>query len=192
MRADDSAIADLNMIDDARLPSDGHMFANLGTSGDTRLRRDYRMLPDIYIVGDLHEIIDLGAAANHGLAQSRTIDGCVCANLNIIFDHDNADLWNLDPTFAAAGIAETVAANDHTRVKYHPIADAASMSNHHVGMKYAIGTDLDIVTDKDTRIKRRIAANFGARADIRMRENRNSLVDDRRCIDAGLSTASLR
>src|SRR4249920_494239 len=142
------------MIDDPRLPSDGHMFANLGTSGDTRLGCDYRMLPDIHIVGDLHEIVDLGAAAYHRSAQSRTIDGCICTNLNVIFDHDNTDLWNLDTTLAAAGIAETVAADDHTRVKYHPITDAASMSNHDVGMKYAIGTDLDIVADKDTRVKR--------------------------------------
>jgi hypothetical protein len=111
------------------------------------------------------------------LAQSRTIDGRVCANLNIIFHYDDTDLRYLDTALAAAGIAETVAADHNTRVQYHPITDAASLSNHHVGMKHAIGTDFDIVADKDPRIKRRAAANLGVGTNIDMRENRNSVRD---------------
>jgi len=192
LRANHGAIADLDVIDYTYLPRDRHMVANFGASGDACLCRHHRMFSDNHVVGDLHKIIDLSATPNYRLAQSRTIDRRVCANLNIIFHYHDTDLRDLDTVLAAAGIAEAVAANHHTRVQYHPITDAASLSDHHVGMKHTIGTDFDIVADKDPRVKRRAAANLGVGTNIDMRKNRNSVRDHRGSIDIGLGTAGLR
>ena len=191
MRSDGRAIANFDVIDDACLSCDGHMLAHFGASSDTRLRSHDGMFADTYIVCYLHQIIDLGAMVDYGLAQSRAIHSRIRTNFHVIFHYDNPDLRNFDPTLALAGITETVATYHHTRMQYDTAADTASMSDYDVWMKYAIRTDAAIVADKYAGIKRRIAANFGARAHIDMRENRNSLLEDRRSVDVGLRTASL-
>ncbi|MND07600.1 hypothetical protein D3C83_296810 [compost metagenome] len=49
------------------------------------------------------------------------------------------------------------------------------MPDHDVGMQHAVATDFGIVADKHARVKRRVAANFGAGTDIDMRENRHTV-----------------
>ena len=51
--------------------------------------------PIDHIVGDLDEIVDLGALADHGVADRAAVDGGVGADLDIVLDDDAADLRNL-------------------------------------------------------------------------------------------------
>ena len=47
---------------------------------------------DLHIVADLDQIIDLGAFADHGVAQSAAIDGGGGADLDPVLDDDAAQL----------------------------------------------------------------------------------------------------
>src|SRR5688572_20566172 len=113
LRSDDRSVADLDMIDYPHLSSQSHILAQFCTAGDPGLRRDHRVCSHGNIMRNLHEIIDLSASSNECAAKSCAIDGCIGADLDIVFDLDVAHLRDLDPMFAAPGVAEAVAANNH-------------------------------------------------------------------------------
>lgn len=192
MRTNHRAITDLDMIDDPDLAGDGDMVADFGAAGDAGLRGDHRVLADRDIMGDLHEIIDFSATANQGLTQSRAIDSGVGADFDIVFNHDDTDLRNLDALFAAPGIAKTIAADHHTGVQYDPVSQAAAIPHHDIGMKHAVRSDLNIRTDKSAGIERRVWADFRPRANVRMSTDRHSVSDERRGVDGRLRATRLR
>ncbi len=82
--------------------------------------------PDGDAVGDLHEVVDLGAGLDARLADRRTIDGRVRAELHIVFDDDGRDLRNLlVRAVAAADEAVAVAADDDAVLQDDAVADRA-------------------------------------------------------------------
>jgi len=168
------------------------MLAHLGTPRDPYLGRDYRMFADSHIVGNLDEVINFRAALNDRLAQSRAIYCGIRANLNVIFHHDNAHLWNLDAILTAAGIAEAIAANHRTGMHDHAITHTASVPNYHVGMKYAIGSNLNSLPNIYTGVKHRVAADPSLSTYKNIRENCNPFLDKRRGVNRSLGTARLR
>ena len=52
--------------------------------------------PDLHIVADLHQIIDLGALADHRVAQRAAVDRGAGADLDIVLNDDPAQLRNFD------------------------------------------------------------------------------------------------
>ena len=55
---------------------------------------DHAAAADADIVGDLHEIVDLGAFADDRVGHRAAIDRGVGADLDIVLDDDAADLRN--------------------------------------------------------------------------------------------------
>ena len=53
---------------------------------------DYAIAADADVMGDLHEIVDLGALADDRIGHGAAIDGGVGADLDIVLDDDPADL----------------------------------------------------------------------------------------------------
>ena len=47
---------------------------------------------DGHIVGDLDQIVDLGAFPDHGVAAAAAIDRRIGADLDIVLDNDTAEL----------------------------------------------------------------------------------------------------
>ena len=82
--------------------------AELRRAGDARLSNDDAMPPDDDVVGDLHQIVDLGAFADHGIGEKAAIDGRIGADLDAVADDDAADLGNFDMAIGAHGIAKAV------------------------------------------------------------------------------------
>jgi len=62
------------MIADARLPSYRNSVAQHGATGDSRLRRNDRVLADLHVVGNLNEIVDLNALRDIGVLKGPTVD----------------------------------------------------------------------------------------------------------------------
>ena len=56
------------------------------------LRHDDAMAPDRHVVADLDQIVDLGALADHGVADRAAVDGGAGADLDVVLDDDPADL----------------------------------------------------------------------------------------------------
>ncbi len=48
------------------------------------------------VVADLDQIVDFGALADDGLAETRAVDGGVGSDLDVIADFDDADLVDFD------------------------------------------------------------------------------------------------
>src|ERR1043165_299787 len=104
------AVPDRYVVYDARLAGEDYVVADPRTAGDARLRGDDRPLADHDVVRDLHEIIDLCAASDDGLAERRAVDRDVVADL------DDADLRNLRARRTLSGVAEPVGADDDAGV----------------------------------------------------------------------------
>ena len=53
------------------------------------------MPPDADIVANLHQVVDLGALADHGVAHGAAVDRGAGADFDVVLDDDAADLRNL-------------------------------------------------------------------------------------------------
>ena len=53
------------------------------------------MPADAHIVANLHQIVDLGALADHGIADCATVNGRAGADFDLILNDDAPDLRNL-------------------------------------------------------------------------------------------------
>ena len=58
-------------------------------------RDDEAVFADHAVVADLHEVVDFGALADDGFAETRAVDGGVGADFDIVVDFHDADLVDL-------------------------------------------------------------------------------------------------
>src|SRR5207249_4173613 len=95
LRADARSVADLHVADDPHLARQDHSRTHLGGPGDPHLRDYQRERPDSHVVADLHQVVDLGAAADDGLAQRGTVDAGAGTQLHVVLDPRDARLRDL-------------------------------------------------------------------------------------------------
>src|SRR5438128_11521815 len=110
LRGDDGAVADREVVGDAHLPGEHDAPADPARPGDSHLGHDDRVLADLDVVTDLHEVIDLGSAADDRLSQGGAVDRRVGADLDVVLDQHGADLRDLPVFFTVEGVAEAVGA----------------------------------------------------------------------------------
>ena len=114
-RRDLDAIANLEMAGKAALAGDRDIIAELGGTGDAHLRNKQAMFPDLHVVPDLDQVIDLGPLADHGLAERCPINRSSGSNLDVVLDPDDADLRDLVMLALVSGEAVTIRADDDAR-----------------------------------------------------------------------------
>ena len=86
----------------------------------------------------------------------------------------------------AAGVAKTIATDNHARVKNDPVPQTAPLSHDDIGMKHALRTDLYFFPEKHPRENYRTRADPYARADKGIGENRHAFAQDCAYFDMGL------
>ena len=118
---DDGAVADFEMIHHAYLAGQRYILADARAPGDPHLGGDDAIFTDHDVMRDLHEIIELGAAADHRASKSCPVHRGVGAYLDVILNFNPARLGNFHPLTAAAGVAETIAANNRPGVNNHSV-----------------------------------------------------------------------
>ena len=96
---------------------------------------------------DVDQIVELGAIADRGDAQSRAIDAGIRADLDIIADLDAADLREFFVMVAGAHESKSVRAQHAAGMEDGAIADSDVVIDSHVGMQQAIRADADAVSD---------------------------------------------
>ncbi len=158
-RGDLDAITDLEMSGETALAGDGNEISQLSGTGNADLRNEQTMLPDLHVVADLDQVIDLGPLPDHGLAESGAIDRRSGADFHIVLDPDNADLRDLMVL---------------PLVKREPVAIGA---DDHAGMDDATTADARAVVDADVRIDDAIVADNRAGLDRDALENRDVIPD---------------
>jgi hypothetical protein len=183
LRADRRAVADLDMIDNAHLSRQGHVFSDPGAPSDPNLRGDYGLFTDHNVMADLHEIIDLGAAADYRAPERRPVHRSIGTDFHVVFYDHNANLWDFDTTFTLPGIAESVAADHHAGVQNNAIAKPAASADHNVGVKHTIFPHFAPLAKKNSGVNHRAPADLNAAAHIRVREDRYRFAEIGRRID---------
>lgn len=130
------AIADVKMPGQATLPSQDDVVAQLGAAGNAHLSHDQAVGSGAHAVANLHQIVDLGAAANTGLANGGPVDGGVAAHLHAVFQHHPARLQHAPPGAIGEGnVAKAVVANDRAAVDEAVVANFGALVNDAVGEK---------------------------------------------------------
>ena len=104
---------DGQMARETDLPRRDHEIAERGRTGDPGLRHQHAMAADDAIVADHHEVIDLGAFADHRVAVRAAVDRRIGADLDVVLDHHPTDLRNLEVTAWPHSEAEPILADAH-------------------------------------------------------------------------------
>src|SRR6185312_1122046 len=165
-RGDLRAVADLEVVVDTDLCSQGYVVTDRQAAREPDLGRQQAMPANGHIVTDLDLIVDFGALADHGIAQAAAIDRGSGPDLDVILDQHPAGLRNLqvpvgpekDETIAvlpdaAAGmdqhiVADQRALDDRTRADIAVAADLDAGADHAAGADYRAGADLDVSPDQ--------------------------------------------
>src|SRR5690606_40322012 len=105
------------------------------------LAADDHVAPDIAVVRDLHQVVDLGAVADDGGAQFPPVNARAGADLDIAPDAHRADVRNLHQRAPVrrGAIAEAVGADDRVGVNDRAIADLAAVQHAHAGVQRHAG-----------------------------------------------------
>src|SRR6185312_7531748 len=144
-RGDLRAVADLEVVVDTDLCSQGYVVTDRQAAREPDLGRQQAVPADGHIVADLDLIVDFGALADHGVAQAAAVDGRAGADLDIVLDQHAAGLRHFQVAFgteedeavavlpdAAAGMDQDVVA-DQRKLDRGARADIAVPADLDVG-----------------------------------------------------------
>src|SRR5437868_989764 len=153
-RGDLDAVADFQMAGEAALARDRDVIAKLGGTGNPDLGDEQAMFADLHVVPDLDQVIDLGPLAYHGFAEGGAVDCGASADLDVIFDPDNADLRDFVMLAAVRGKTIAIGSDHDTAVDNAAVANASAVIDDHVGINDAVvanhraGFDGDILENR--------------------------------------------
>jgi hypothetical protein len=94
------------MVCDPDLPAHNDEIAKLAASRYARLRHKNTVSSRLRVVPNLDQIINLGALAEHRVAERAAVDGRTGADLHVVLDNHTAQLRNLGVPRGAGGEAE--------------------------------------------------------------------------------------
>jgi hypothetical protein len=150
LRAKFRAVPDRVMARYAHLPGEEAPVADARRPGNPHLGHDQAQLPDLHVVRHLHEVVDLGAGADHGVIDAATIDGGVGADLDVVVDDATADVRDLRcalaKTYPYPSPPMRTPACAMTRF---PSTDRNTASR---GEQVTTGADRDAIADHDMRV----------------------------------------
>src|SRR5579863_6396341 len=128
LRIDPGPVGYLQMSYNSRLATDHHSIPDLGAPADARLCRNDRVIPDIDVMSDLDQVVQLGAFADKGRPDRRPVDRHVGADLHSILNQHIPDLRNLfKAPIRLRRETKTVPADYRARMDRHACADHATM-----------------------------------------------------------------
>ena len=174
MSAEDGPVFDADMIGDADLPADDYVVFNDRAAGKAGLRGDDDVLADLDVVTNMDQVVDLCPSANASFVKSAAVNGRVCANVDVVFDYQPADLRELlvAAGLLVANVAEAFAAEHGTGLDSNSIAQGRARIHRDIRVqttmradfdgiaKYAAGADSGVVPNL------RMVADNGPRGDV--------------------------
>ena len=128
---------------------------------------------------DLDQVVDLGALADHGVADGPAIDRRPGADLHLVLHDDAAHLRHLAVAIWPHHKAESVLPDTATRMDDHAVANEG-MDDRGVRSDRAIAADSNIGTDNRSCADDRARSDLGPRSDHRARVDRDAALHARR------------
>src|SRR5438445_2072129 len=83
------------MIGNAHLPADHNVIFHDRTARESALRSDDHIFPNLYVMPDMYQIVDLRASPDAGHIQGAAINSRVSSDLDVVFNFQSADLREL-------------------------------------------------------------------------------------------------
>jgi hypothetical protein len=160
--ANHSAIANLDIVNDAGLAGKNNTVANLRTAGYADLPYYQAAFADDDVMGYLNEVIDFCARTDSGFAEFGPVNAAISTNLDEVLYNDDAvvrdePMCAIDEVIAKAGGADCgVGLNDDV------IADDTAMVNDNVWVKPAVSADFCLLAYFAAGGDNRIIAYLGA------------------------------
>jgi len=148
-----------------------------GTAGYPALRNKDTIFSNPDIVGNLHQVVNLGSLPNHCLIKPSPINGHVGPNFNILFDHNRANLRNLLIDSIDLVESETVSPYHSTAMNDDPVSNGDPLSNTHVGIDQTSSPDDRLSTDKTTAFNNRPVPDLNLTFNDRERSNADTFAD---------------
>ena len=165
-RIDNTIFAERQMSCCTSMPRNIYSVTKRCAARNTDLCSEAAIFSDDNIVCDLDKIIQFGAAFDERFRECRPIDGCIRANLNIVFNDDGADLRDFVVSVANGCESETVAPNNRSTMDNHPITDGYFFSNTDVWVDKSISTYLGSFADVDKGVDNGVISNFNVVTDM--------------------------
>ena len=154
------------MAGNAYLAAEHTPFAYLGRTGHTYLCGHYRVRTYLVVVGYLDEVVQLHTAMYDGGSHRGAVHARISSYLYIIFEDDNADLWNFFIAFGGRGKSETISTDDASCMQNAVVAHAAVVIDCRTRIKDTMAAYTCSGTDCGTRMKGGAVAYFHSVAHI--------------------------
>src|SRR3982751_6106824 len=111
------------MIGKANAAAHGDTITDGDGAGNTREPGNNAIAADANVMGDLHQIVDLGPLTDDRIRHGAAIDGRVRADFDIVLNDNAADLRHTLRAFGAADKAEAVLADPGAAMNDDAVAD---------------------------------------------------------------------
>src|SRR5208283_4549835 len=155
--------------------SEDYVVTHCGRASESDLRAEQRVFSYGRGVADLHQIVDLGASRNRGLANGGAVNAASGLDLNVVSDDYVAGLDNLVPvglsvfTSVILGEAEAVGAYDHRVLQDYVIAELAVLAHYGVSVRKEVVADSCSAIDRDVREQDGVVADLDILGDDHVR-----------------------
>ncbi len=123
MRPDLRAFSNADVTNRATLATHGNQIFQYGAAGYAGLRGDNAMPSDDYVMGDLNEVVDLGALSDDCILKSPAVDCRVGSDFNTILNYDPAYLAYFIVSSRPHCKAKAILADPGAGVDDHMITD---------------------------------------------------------------------
>src|SRR5216683_5328114 len=130
----------MNMVRNADLTRDHDVIARGAGACDSHLTDQQVVSPDLAVVADLHEIIDLGAFANDRGLERAAVDGGAGADFHVIADLHMAELRD----FVVASVMQAIA--ESVRADHRAGMDRDAMTQNGAVIKDGMRIESDIIS----------------------------------------------
>src|SRR4029077_17516424 len=121
--SDHGARSDGNVIGKSDPPAHHDIVPDCAASRNAGMRGEHAVPPDLDVVRDLDEVVDLGPLPDHGVADRAAVDGRIGAYLHIVLDDDAPALGDLIMAPHAWKVSEAILPDPHTGMDDHAITD---------------------------------------------------------------------
>ena len=155
---DARAISDHQMIRDPHMAGENDVVANSRTAGDTDAGHDQASLTDPDVMPDLHQVVQLGAPADHGVVDAAPVDAGIRPHLDLVLEDASTHVWNPGVPLPVREVPETVTPDHCAGLEHHSAADPAP------GIADHAGPDDRILSENDTVAQRYGMGQAAARA----------------------------
>ncbi len=145
---DARAISDHQMIRDPHMAGENDVVADSRTAGDTDAGHDQASLTDPDVMPDLHQVVQLGAAADNCVVDAAPIDAGIRPYFDFVLQDATTHVWNPGVPLSIREISKTVSPDHCSGLEHHAAADpAAGVAGHARPDNRVISKD-DAITER--------------------------------------------